>query len=369
MKLNETERKQRIDRFEGNVRLLVNALQHLTSEIQPHKSGLPVLTMGFYNLLLRSKQEYLVDLFLQGVPESTKLVLGKQGFTIADLLSLPRLSASKLSEHTVYIDCLEYAPKEDGDWRLYVGSATGSYGALQRWLNYLCPSKEKFRHTNMCQKKGRRVHLRSLSHYGFDPEPWLAVFAESIFMLYLGTVDDPRATWTTWAGNNFCHDLLYSTVEKVRSSSNLDQPLRRGLNSTWSLAQGWRGGGFKPGTKCHRCGLRVDDPSAKKKVRFYHTDPSQPSASDALCHLCYDYKRRMGKDRPDATLHYNRPPRIDHGTPCRNCGRVAGDPSLGKMRFHYTDPKEASPSNVLCNTCYDYKKKRGTDRPARLFQK
>lgn len=90
-------------------------------------------------------------------------------------------------EHGVYIDV------EIGsnllEWKLYIGSGTGTFGVVARWQAYLNGTSKRIDHKEI-QKSGRTINLHCTTHYGREPEFWLTTFAESIFMLYLGRVRD-----------------------------------------------------------------------------------------------------------------------------------------------------------------------------------
>lgn len=133
--VNKRERARRKLILDECVRQIIERLKALapTNAIfYPDKNPLEfdLFTNGFAQLLKNSDLEFITEAFLKGVPESTKTALDKEGFTIKDLLTLPRLSDSAMSEHSVYIDILKYNPDEGFDWRLHVGSGTGQ---LSSW--------------------------------------------------------------------------------------------------------------------------------------------------------------------------------------------------------------------------------------------
>ena len=246
-----------------------------------------MLTTGFAQLLNQADEDYIVQSILEGVPISTKLILGKKHLTPEDLISLPRLSDSKLSEHGAYIDivCVEISPGVY-EWRIYVGSATGQFGLLQRWNDYLVLKNKtsKIRHEQIIRKPGSVMNIRCVAHFGFSPEHWLIPLAESVFMLFLGSVYDPRITWgkPEYSGF-FINDDLYKEIKDVRSDCDLeDLSEGRGLNQTWSLVQGWKGFGIKAGVECVNCKrvvLEVTDPGFKR-THWTNADSLRPSASE-----------------------------------------------------------------------------------------
>jgi hypothetical protein len=237
-------------------------------------------------------------MLLSGIPESTQAVLGHPGFDIQDLLQLPRLDEQVLSEKTIYMDALKYAPGEKYQWRLYVGSAVGEYGALQRWHNYHLAACDT-RHGKASRQQGRSMNLRCLAHYGLSPVSWLPIFAESIFMVFLGTISDPGFRIPKF--DRFVNDYLYEVVDNLRTDSGLDPSISKGLNSTWSFAQGWRGVGLKVGAKCTNCPRTVPDFKHPHFVRgeWKYTEPLSPNQDSIICANCCLYRRRNhGANRP-----------------------------------------------------------------------
>jgi hypothetical protein len=300
-----------------------------------------VLTNGFAQLLERVEEDFLVESILHGVPTSTKLILGKPQFTLQDLKTLPRLSNSELTEQGIYIDVVENGDNVN-DWRLYVGSASGQFGVAQRWCTYLEARTDGTHHSKEIKKPGRTINLRCIAHFGFSPDFWLNTFAESVFMLYLDTIYDPRITWNSPDYSSlFINDALYREVSAIRSGCALPIVEGRGLNRTWPLIQGWKSVGVQPGAKCVNC-LRVvpepNDPTFQRR-HWRYADPSRPSASNIICNPCQRYQRRHGKARPSgleekrdmhvATARGN-PGRCEHG----ECPRTTGVVWCG-VKGHY----------------------------------
>jgi hypothetical protein len=81
--------------------------------------------------------------------------------------TLPRLSGSELTEHGVYIDVVEISDTM-AERRLYVGSATGQFGIIQRWYTYLGSCDDGTYHSKEIRKPGRTTNLRCKAHYGFN---------------------------------------------------------------------------------------------------------------------------------------------------------------------------------------------------------
>ncbi|KAH9864694.1 hypothetical protein J1614_010630, partial [Plenodomus biglobosus] len=305
---NNREKSRRVQKLDENIRNIIRELKsaaftHVETQFEPKGPFEDeIFTKAFAKMLTTATEDYLVEQVLSGVPESTKVVLGRKGFQMADILSLPRLSDSELSENSVYLDALEYGPNEEFRWRLYVGSAMSQFGSLTRWNTYLRKATKGTRHERAIKKAGRRMNLRCISHYGFTPEPWLPILAEAVMMIYLGTVNDPRLRQPSHETTTFVNDKIYETFDKIRFNCGLDAPLTLGLNLTWPCAQGWKGPGIKAGAACENCARVVLHPTHPLYSRreWRYADPGRPSASHVICLLCSKYKKRYNKDRPVA---------------------------------------------------------------------
>ena len=319
-------RENRSLRFRTRIRIIIKELKHHVLEFwlrykDVDDDHFQLFTRGFATLISNADPDFLLESFLGGVPEETRLVLGKSNFTVDDVLSLPRLPNTILSEKGVYVSMTKGSPEDtwyaastfprhfqlrltfaSREWKSYVGSASGIHGILQRWYAYIGgrnpgARKETGRHSRAIFVEGRDINLRCLAHYGHDPIPWLTIFAESVFMIYLGTISD--SGFRSDPPSKFVHDDLYTAVDAIRAACLLDRPLAPGLNSTWSLLQGWRRrhGGIRT---CQNC----DDTSEARTARgvgrtqFCSVDPTRPDGLSFKCRACSEYFRRHRVDRP-----------------------------------------------------------------------
>lgn len=91
------------------------------------------LSVNFWIALSKLEADEIVNILLHHIPQQVQQVLGWLDVTVDDLLALPRQD-DKLSGWIVYIDIV--TDKEGHTLGLYVGSATGQGGGLQRWLGY-----------------------------------------------------------------------------------------------------------------------------------------------------------------------------------------------------------------------------------------
>ena len=298
---------QRCSEFDQSVRKIVQCLQTLAH----NQSATRVMTQGFQYLLCAADEDFLVTSVLDGVPKSTKLILGKEQFTINELTCLPCLSDSELSEHGIYVDVVQVGDNIL-EWRTYVGSSSK---VIRRWYTYLTERKDSIYHSQYIRRPGRIINLRCIAHFGFQPDFWLTTFAETIFTVYIGTVHDPRANWKgPEYSNKYMNDELYEAFGKVRLDCALQCIANRGLNRTWPLAQGWRGVGITSGAECVNCKRVVpqtDDPTFHRSCWVY-VDPCRPSGNNVMCMNCRRFGRVYGRARPVSLEKRRTTPRPDH---------------------------------------------------------
>jgi hypothetical protein len=306
LKVDEAERHER---FRENARKIIRFLKFSASSYmeipREDKQGeWQPMVKGLLVLLHNASEDFLLDSLLSGIDDSVRSVLGKAGFTIEDLLSLPRWSVTQNLEKGVYLDVLGFLHGPNFIRQLYVGAAAGQFGLAQRWYQYLkrqCGS-ETGRHSVEVMKPGSHVQLRGLAHYGHTPYPWLTCLAESFFMLYLGTISDPGSRYDDDDHRStLIHDDLYKLVNECRSFAGLDARLAVGLNSTWSLSQGYRWLGDDK-TRCQNC----NRPWLPKSDAFWEPDmfrsrDARRPGEHVECSNCINYRSWKGVDRSPRT--------------------------------------------------------------------
>lgn len=139
--LIQNSMKANVARFQGKVRLIVRHVREMVLKGRDERADdrsnqLRLFTGGYRSVSSKHDEDHLVKCLMTGLPKSTQIVLGHPGFSLTDLLFLPRLATAARSEHSVYLDAFQYAPDESYEWKLFVGSATSEYGSLQRWSSY-----------------------------------------------------------------------------------------------------------------------------------------------------------------------------------------------------------------------------------------
>lgn len=103
--LTKSAREKRSLRFRTRIRMIIAQLKHFVLKYWLHyrkvdDDHFQVFTRGFATLINNASPDFLLNAFLNGVPEETILVLGKSNFTIDDILSLPCKCTLKLGPVT-----------------------------------------------------------------------------------------------------------------------------------------------------------------------------------------------------------------------------------------------------------------------------
>jgi len=168
---------------------------------------------------------------------------------------------------------------------------------MQRFRDYFKGSCST-RHGKTIAKSPELMNHCCLAHHGLYPELFLPILAEGVLMIYIGTVGDPGHRSNSM--DRFIYDDLYTEFKKLRLECQLDEPVAKGLNSTWTFTQGWRCAGLVSGSACINCGRVMppkDDP-LYRRLDWRFADRLRPSGSHVKCKGCVRYLNRTGDERP-----------------------------------------------------------------------
>jgi hypothetical protein len=293
---SQSECQQRMAIFDANVRRIVRRLKVLAAEhilkLNEQNHFLPFVRR-LVPIINNADEDWLVETVLCGIPDSTKLVFGKDGFNASDIVSLPRLAASDGCHKGIYIDVVANSATGllGSNVQLYVGSAAGKYGIAQRWACYISAGRGKTPvsglHNQAIFNNLQNLNIRALADYGDDPIRWLPNFSESIFMLLLGTVRDTGIRKSAnGEANPYCTDELYKCVAACREG--FPEPIGEGLNSTWSLKQGFKMTLNSNRACCINCGFRMVPRGHVMWREVFSRDSTKPGES-VICKLCHAY--------------------------------------------------------------------------------
>lgn len=298
------DEEERHGRFTETARQIIRFLQFCASAylMLPEETKCTTwkpMVPGMLQLLSRSSEDFILENLLSGIDNPVRFALGNPDFTLDDLVNLPRLPMAKILEKGVYVDILNVQEDNHLSRYLYVGAAGGKFGLAQRWQQYLDRrvKNESGKHSRGVMQDNLTVCLRGLAHYAHSSYPWLVCFAESFSMLYLGTIQNPgyRPEEGSRSGP-FVNDQLYENAELCRQAAGLPTPLSTGVNTTWSLVQGYRWGNYR--SVCINCGRKMvprSDPRWEPLV-FVSRDPQRPG-EQVECHNCEVSRKQMGVTR------------------------------------------------------------------------
>ncbi|KAI4946322.1 hypothetical protein J4E86_009027 [Alternaria arbusti] len=350
------EDKERLERFEETARNIIRFLKTTANEFLElpksvkRRTWKPMVS-GMLTMLRNASEEYLLECLFSGIDDSVRSTLGKPDFTVDDLVNLPGGSVDQNIEKGVYVDILHIMHGSRQIQQLYVGAATGKFGLAQRWNQYLTKklSKETGKHALEVMKSDSTVCLRALARYGQTPYPWLVCLAETFFMLYLGTIEDPgHRPDPGHCKEPFINDTLYKNVRECRRFAGLTSRIAVGLNSTWSLSQGYRYWVAYAKSACGNCSRKIvprKDP-LWEPMAFVSINPERPG-EEVECRNCMAYRRRMGVNRPlreeKKLMHRKtvRTPKLCQGP---NCTKELLMPGEVEVHFHkYQSNDQRSP--------------------------
>lgn len=253
-------------------------------------------TRVFAYLLVKSNPAWLEEKLLAAVPRSVKMIIGRPGFHVRDLLAIPLNPISELLKYGCYVDVVELF----GRFAAYVGSATGKDGIFGRWLKYQSPTAEEAHglHLSTGYSEGAVMHVRRLATFDESVHRIFALVLETIFMVILRVIvefdsNKPRPHWAT--------EQAFAWLKTVTPEDVAGEPDWDGLNRIWPLSQGCRGDPRHP-RKCKTC-ERTD-----QNVKYFNVVSDQPFEAHQ-CQNCLDYLRRTGEDR---TMAHEERRRGDH---------------------------------------------------------
>ena len=139
------------ERFRQRLRLIIHRLFDLIKanpfSAEANSSMNAALSANFWIALSQLEGDEVLNTLLPHFPEQVQEVLGKPTLTINGLLAIPRQAESILDGWIVYVDIVTGSIAHDQDKEtgegfqtrglgLYVGSATGKGGGIQRWTQY-----------------------------------------------------------------------------------------------------------------------------------------------------------------------------------------------------------------------------------------
>ncbi|KAH7128699.1 hypothetical protein B0J11DRAFT_276977 [Dendryphion nanum] len=331
------------------------------------------VTKSSWRLLRAIDIDFLLDLYLPGIPLEVQELFVKQEWTLADFLALQEIGEHNGEEPGLYANFptgdLEHATSAGCE--AYVGST--AVQILKRKMQHLAIS---LRHTVESLPKGHRrskhyrttcrdnvvCNFRKLAGFKRPIAHGYLILLESIFMVLLGTYNHPgyTAKWATQSS--------YELVRDIRAKLDLPTIPWKGLNAAWPLRQGFASSTRKSSECCNPACKTMTYP------RFMMPDgPKHPRAiansldplGGFLCRRCDSYRERRGVLPDNATLHKlvsnyltetAKSEMRQAGQPviCENCGDVeAADGALNSAKGGGAR-HIASNGKIRCPACDTY---------------
>lgn len=343
------------ERFRQRLRRIIHRLSDLVranpfSKEAESSTNAPLST-NFWIVLSKLEVDEVFNILLSHFPEQVQATLGKPTVTIDGLLALPH--QDNLGGWIVYIDIVtESIILDDGKETgvgsqthglgLYVGSATGQGGGIQRWSEYdrYVPnnlSKDDYSrkgyHHWFCTRPGHTMNLRAVA-VGFCPldSTFWPILTEGIIMVLLGTLSDKGQR------KQFTPKAMFDWYEECRKAiPDVGRfPDVEPLNHSWPLRQGFRRCIPRP-TSCPHCGL-----TPLGKTIWLRTEAKH------VCPGCWERSFKGQKKRQTA-----------RNSGQVKCGRPACDWKFGpyidpvKKTRPGIAPKSGISDRWLCQPCFE----------------
>ncbi|KAK2796643.1 hypothetical protein FQN50_009483 [Emmonsiellopsis sp. PD_5] len=256
-----------------------------------------VMTLGFWALLRRVSVEYLVGLFLSGIPSEVQALFDKSTWTLKDFLSLPVAVGDK--RQGIYGD---FATSKDGA-NCYIGSAKVIHRRIKEHLRIArgfavqdLPKTEysKSLHYRQIYRDEVDTHFRLLAAFNHPIPAGYLLLLEGIFMIIFKTYTFPGYV-TKWATKP-----SYDLTKAIRAELNIPSIEWKGMNAAFTLIQGFLNHGARTPSPCKNpeCGRMTYHrkavlPEGERRHARYVADPVNPLGG-YHCQICWLQKKRHG---------------------------------------------------------------------------
>jgi hypothetical protein len=292
---NASQAAENLARFSQRLYRIVGSLIMLARRDPYHRgkaslNGMPI-SPCFWIACGELSTAFVFKTLLPHFPRSVQAILGQRTVSIEDLLTLlPKQPDACLRGWLVYLNIItverDHEPGKAGEARkarkagLYVGSATGRGGGLQRWEWYdrwkprdCCCPRERSRqscHQWFATLPNRVMNLRAIAtRFSPSATSFWPLFAEGLALVLLKTLEDPGHRNAIITNSMFD---WFEVCSNAMAEVSIDMDFER-LNHAWPLRQGIRRTEPTP-TLCPECG-------AQSKRWIWHV-------SRFLCCACWE---------------------------------------------------------------------------------
>ncbi|ATZ55885.1 hypothetical protein BCIN_12g04350 [Botrytis cinerea B05.10] len=332
------------------------------------------MTFNFAQLLSRTAVSFLMRLFLGCISLENQSFLGKISWSEEDFMSL-NVDWRDLLVPGIYGGTAVDSAQTDPKLEQYVGSSkrisdrVGRHSSFsERFDLKSLPERERSAHyLHMC-KDTVTSNYHVWAKFDFAVAEGYLHLLEGIFMIILGTYQDPKTSYHNW--NN---KKSYDFVAQSRSSAGWPAVQWKGLNRAFVLYQGFQKGSTnKPSPCCNPvCGFTAYPRGYGEMKRYAYN--SEDPLGGFLCNGCGGYRFRNGK-LPDAvwtarrkSFHETRAAAGGADAACDCCGRLESNFPKARKRLSGVNKGEAYASahrkhahhpamqnELFCRACYDF---------------
>ncbi|KAH3946561.1 hypothetical protein HBH98_078610 [Parastagonospora nodorum] len=339
------------------------------------------MTLGTASLLLRCDIDFVLNLFMSGIPLQVQQLFSKTSWCLGDFLSLP-VVAFRDNRNGIYgnfatgnisrsnpIGCEVYVGQSVKVWKrmlqhlsiglkYVVGLLPQQYA---RSLHYLC----------IC-RSGVQSNFRQLAAFDNGAEPGYLMLLETVFMILFGTFQKHGYT------HRYATQASFDLIEEIRRELGIVRMPWKGMNAAIPILQGFRGPAQKPSpcsnADCHIITVphnkRKSGPLGSPRGVRRLVNTSDPLGGYICCpcgmfldlHGVLPGPNEIAKMERMRMSVQTRPKDID--PKCEDCGlRLSDDPSRKTLQKFSWIPGDGPIKGWHCKCCYEHVRLHGKHRP------
>ncbi|OJJ72374.1 hypothetical protein ASPBRDRAFT_672396 [Aspergillus brasiliensis CBS 101740] len=211
------------------------------------------VTLGYWHLLQSISVEFLVSLFVRGVPQQVQALFEKKEWSSEDLLSLPPVGDDKRQGVYANIATGDIDFSNRAGCEVYVGSssclkdrARDHLSIARNYTNRPLPNEHvKSLHYRQICREGVQSNFRKLAAFDVSIEHGYLMLLEGVFMVLLNTYQLFRNT------SRFATAASYRLAAQARLVVEIPTVAWHGLNAAWPPSQGFYNKGARSASPCH----------------------------------------------------------------------------------------------------------------------
>jgi hypothetical protein len=340
------------------------------------------MTMGTASFLTHCNIDFVLNLFLSGIPLQVQQLFSKKSWRVSDFMSLPTVALGD-NRNGIYGNFAtgNISPSNPMGCQVYVGQSVKLWSRIlehlhiavkyvvdslpdkvARSLHYLC----------IC-RSGVQSNFRQLAVFEDGAQKGYLMLLETVFMILFGTFKSQGYT------HQYATSAAFDLVEKIRRELKLANTPWKGMNAALPALQGFS----RPSRQWSQCCNEDCNAMTAPRSQSAKLPPGSPRSSRRLvneqdplggyfCSGCKLYLDRCGvlpgpnecAKMVRMRMSVQTRPK-DDDPKCEDCGlRASDDPSLKSLKkFAWVPPGEGPIKGWHCATCYEHFRLHGEHRP------